>query len=551
MAITTDTLPDDTDALKSMLSAVLDERVEWLGNKATLEGDKTRLEETVSARDQALLDRERQIAQQFDRIHQLEARLAQMQHHRFGASSEKNPDQSELQFVNEAELLADTSPEAEPQSTPVKAHTRQKRPRKGFPDNLPRVEVHHGLEGQDALCGCGKALKEISTEESEQLAVIPQRHYVVRHICHKYGCDCGQAPVTANKPKQILPGSGLHPTLLAQSVVDKYLNGLPLYRQEKIAARLDVELPRDKLARAHIKLAEHLQPLYNLCLDTLQDHDITGFDGTRLQVLKEPGRKAQTKSALWLRRGGPPETPVVLLDYRASESGETIESLLAGTRGYLVCDAAPSFNQAIGQHRLTASLCNDHARRKFVEVLQGGKKKRIASEAVQRYRRLYRIEDRTKDFPPKRRHQVRQRFAVPLWNRLMKWARTRQSQGVLDQATRKALAYLVKHEAGLRRYCEDGRLPISNIHTEHIAKTVALVRKNFLFADTPSGAKACAMLMSVLETARANGHEPHRYLSVVFTALPEATTVEDIEALLPWRLTPSEARRRFEAIPAP
>jgi len=507
-----------------------------------------------------LLDREHQIIAQLERIEQLESSLARLQHARFGASSEKNPDQGELQFVDEAGLIVADTPE--PPRTAVSAHSRKGVSNKPFPEELPRVDVHHGLEGAQAVCSCGEPLREIGTEESEQLAVVPCRYYVVRHICHRYGCRCGAAPVTAKKPPQPLPGSSLHATLIASSVVDKYLNGLPLYRQEKIAARESVDLTRDKLARAHIRISELLQPLYNLFLDVQQGFDVTGFDGTRLQVLKEKGKTAQSKSALWIRRGGPPDKPVVLLDYRSNERGETIKDLLEGTRGYLVCDAAPSFHQAIEAHQLTAVLCNDHARRKFVEALRHiknpkagtkGKPKRqsIAEVAVERYRRLYKIEERLKHFPAKRRQDARQRFAVPKWERFIKWARKCQVGGVLHTDTRKALNYLIKHADGLQAYCKDGRLPISNIHTEHVAKTVALVRKNFLFADTVSGAKACAILMSLLETARANGHEPHRYLTVVLSELPKAQTVEQIEALLPWELLPRQARERFELIPSP
>lgn len=507
-----------------------------------------------------LFDREYQITAQLERIEQLESTLAKLQHARFGASSEKNPDQGELQFADEAELIVGDDPESP--SITVSAHSRKGVSNKPFPAELPRVEVHHNLEGEKVQCACGEPFREIGTEVSEQLAVVPCRYYVVRHICHRYGCRCGAAPVTANKPPQPLPGSALHPTLIASSIVDKYLNGLPLYRQEKIAAREGVELPRDKLARAHIRVAQLVQPLVNLCLEVQQSHDITGFDGTRLQVLKEQGKTAQSKSALWIRRGGPPDKPVVLLDYRSSESGETISALLEGTCGYLVCDAAPSFNKALVTHGLTAVLCNDHARRKFVHALRhmktgkaGNQKKpkrqRIAEVAIGHYRRLYKIEARLTGFSPERRQRARQRFVVPKWRRLLKWARQCQLDGVLHTDTRKALNYLLKHAEGLQRYCEDGRLPISNIHTEHVAKTVALVRKNFLFADTVAGAKACANLMSLLETARANGHEPHRYLTVVLSRLPSATSVEQIEALLPWNITPAEIRRRFEAMPSP
>lgn len=175
----------------------------------------------------------------------------------------------------------------------------------------------------------------------------------------------------------------------------------------------------------------------------------------------------------------------------------------------------------------------------------------IAQQAIDVYRRLYRIEARVNRLDPVKKTRVRQRFAVPIWDRFEHWVRKTLQGGVLHKGTRDALSYLLNHVEGLRRYCEDGRLPISNIHTEHVAKTIAVARKNYLFADTPSGATASARLFSVLETARANGHNPYEYMTVLLVELPNATTVEEMEALLPWNITPAEIRRRFEAMPKP
>ena len=151
--------------------------------------------------------------------------------------------------------------------------------------------------------------------------------------------------------------------------------------------------------------------------------------------------------------------------------------------------------------------------------------------------------------PIKWRH--RQERAVPVWQKFIDWAKQIAHEGLAHGSSREALNYLLKHEQGLRQYCEDGRLPISNILAEHVAKKVAIARKNFLFADTPAGAKSTAMNYCLIETARANGHNAFQYLAVVLSALPSAESLEDYEALLPWNVTPDEIRLRYNGLPAP
>jgi len=289
-------------------------------------------------------------------------------------------------------------------------------------------------------------------------------------------------------------------------------------------------------------------------------YDIVLSDETGLLVLKD-GRRAESQSSLWIRRGGPPHQPVVLVDYRASKSAETAYSLLEPCRGFLVCDAATNFNKTVQRNGLTRVLCNDHCRRGFDKALRAikppgkGKKPdkhtRIATKAIGFYKKLYRIEQTIKGKSDVDKTDTRQREAVPIWDEFIQWASSVLNQGVIHDATRKALGYLLKHEKGLREYCTDGRLPISNIQAEHVAKTIAISRKNFLFADTPAGAHANARLFSLLETAKANQHNPMHYLTVLLNDLPNATSPHDIEALLPWNLTPELATQRYNDCPKP
>ena len=272
-------------------------------------------------------------------------------------------------------------------------------------------------------------------------------------------------------------------------------------------------------------------------------------------MLKEADRKPQNKSWLWLRRGGPPDKPVVLVDYSSSRAGCVASHLLEQSQGYLICDAYAGYNPVVKHNGLKLVLCNDHARRKFSEAIKGlGKKEKtkswVATKALNYYKLLYQVERTSQKLEPEERQQHRADKARPIWVQFLAWAQDVQQRGVAHKDSREALAYLLNHREGLQTYLTDGRLPISNIKTEHVAKTIAVARKNFLFADTPAGADASARVYSLLETAKANGHHPQRYLSILLNELPNAECVENIEALLPWQISPEQIAQRYALLPS-
>ena len=543
-------LPDDPAALKALLEQ----------QQRLIEKQRKALDHHQSKLDTAeqRVERFRQKAvRKQDKIAVLEERLRRLLAHRFGRRSEKNPDQ--FQLFNEAELLAQADDGLEgptDESVHIPAHTRKRKNRgHALPPELPRVDVVYELDPDDTHCTCGKRLERIGEQVLEQLAIIPQQYYVIRHVRPTFACSCKQCIRTASMPAQPLPANQVSAQLLSHVMVSKYLDGLPLYRQEKMAAREGLALPRAKLARWLIAGSKVLQPLVNLLNDTFFSYDVAMSDDTGIQVLKEDGRTPANQSALWIRRGGPPDKPVVLVDYAPSKSGETAYGLLSEFRGILVCDGATNFNEAVRRNGLQVALCNDHARRRFHKVCVGlGKDKAagsIAQQGLHWYKRLYAVERDAKDLSDEARYAQRQAQAVPIWNDFITWAQQMQREGVAHAGTRDALAYLIKHAEGLQRYCADGRLPISNIRSEHVAKTIAIARKNFLFSDTAAGAESSARIFSLIETARANGHNPQRYLSVLLTELPNATTVEQVEALLPWNLTADQVAVRCAAYPTP
>jgi len=483
------------------------------------------------------------VADQAVRNEQLQSKVILLQEQlnlalakRYAASSEKiSPDQ--VCMFDEAEAIVDADQEAKHDSIIVPAYTRSKRGRKTLPEALPRVEVVHDLPEGDRYCPHdGNALSEIGEVTSEQLDIVPAKIQVIRHIRKKYACACGHCIKTAAMPPQPIPKSLASPGLLAHITVSKYQDALPLYRQETILKRIGVELPRATLANWMIQVGILIQPLINLMRDRLLAYDILQMDETPVQVLKEPGKTAQSKSYLWLQRGGPPDQPVVLYDYDPGRGAGVPKRLLAGFKGYLQTDGYDGYNAVVAVNDLTHVGCMAHARRKFHEAVkaQGKKKQRgKAHRGLVLIQKLYRIEQQSRMFTPEDRHQQRQAHARPILDELRTWVDAALPQVPPTSATGKALNYLHNEWNKLIRYLDDGRLEIDNNGAENAIRPFVLGRKNWLFSASVKGVKASANLYSLIETAKANGLEPYAYLRHLFTELPKATTVEDFEALLP------------------
>ena len=329
------------------------------------------------------------------------------------------------------------------------------------------------------------------------------------------------------------------PGLLAPIAVSKYQDALPLYRQEKILQRIGVTIPRSTLANWMIRAGQLIQPVINLLRDHLLAYDIVQMDETTVQVLKEPGKTAQSKSYLWLQRGGPPDEPVILFDYDPSRRQAVPKELLEGFAGYLQVDGYSGYNGVVAEGCLVHVGCMAHARRKFSDAVKGQGKNKASGKAQQGLawiQKLYRIEKqaRTQQLSAADRKALRQKNAKPILDKLRTWLDDSLLRVPPGTLTGKALNYLNNEWPKLIRYLEDGRLEIDNNLAENAIRPFVIGRKNFLFSNSVQGVKASANLYSLIESAKASGLEPYQYLRQVFTALPQAETVEDIENLLPW-----------------
>ncbi|MGH8325805.1 MAG: IS66 family transposase [Steroidobacteraceae bacterium] len=511
-----DSLPQDIDALRSLLS-------EQVARNAQLEADR-----------QATIHQNQQLQ---SRVVILQEQLNLALARRFAARSEKlSPDQ--IRLFDEAEADAALAvEETDDNVVPIASHTRQKRGRKPLPEALPRVDVVHDLPAAERRCPHdGAALAEIGQVVSEQLDIVPAKIQVLRHIRKQYACACGQCIKTAPLPAQPIPKSLASPGLLAHVAVSKYQDALPLYRQETILARIGVELSRATLANWMMEAGTLIQPLINLLREQLIAYDIVQMDETPVQVLHEPGKAARSKSYLWLARGGPPDQRIILFDYDPSRGAAVPARLLDGFKGTLQTDGYAGYHAVVAARGLTRIGCWAHARRKFDEAVKAqGKNPRRgrAHQGLALIRKLYAVEARVRAATPAQRYAARQQDARPVLDTLRTWLDQALPQVPPTTATGKALNYLHNEWPTLIGYVDDGQLEIDNNLAENALRPFVLGRKNWLFSDSVRGVKASANLYSLIETAKANGLEPYAYLRRVFTELPQAQTVEAVEALLP------------------
>ncbi|MDP5211319.1 IS66 family transposase, partial [Microbulbifer sp. 2205BS26-8] len=414
-------------------------------------------------------------------------------------------------------------------TTETVTYTRKKPAgRKPLPEDLPRVRIEHDLPEEEKLCICGCQMQLIGEALSEQLDIIPAKIQILQQTRKKYACKaCESGVKTAALPLQPIPKSNASPGLLAHIAVAKYQDALPLARQTKIFRRIGVDLPRNTLANWIIRSSELVQPLLNLFEDKLQEGLIIQCDETPLQVLKELDKAPQSQSYMWVRLGGAPGQKVVLYDYHPSRSGAVANTLLSGFNGYLQTDDYVGYH-AVGTEQGIIHLgCWAHARRKFVEAqkVAGGKtskpkgKKQLskADIALNYIGHLYGIERKGQRLTADERYRLRQKESLPVLAKIHNWLEKTLPKSLPKTTLGKALGYLHKNWKKLLVYTEDGRLNIDNNAAENAIRPFVIGRKNWLFSDTPRGAKASAALYGLIETAKANGLEPYDYLRRVYT----------------------------------
>ena len=431
--------------------------------------------------------------------------------------------------------------------TQVKAHTRK--PRSGsmeevVPEGTPVEVVEHRPE--DRSCPkCGSEMVEIGKEVRRTLKMEPARFWIQEDVYYTYACkvcekETGDS-VIVNTPKKpaVLPGSFASPEAIAHLMVQKFVMYSPLYRQEQEWGRQGLKLSRQVMSHWLLRAAEDwLAPIYQELHRELLKRDVLHGDETTLQVLKEPGKSAQSKSYMWLyRTGGDAEHPIVLYDYRPDRKAKNAEEFLEGFSGYLHADGYQGYHKLRPDIRVVG--CWAHARRKFDEAVKSLPKKEQAGCAALEGQafctKLFAIEAEIQDLSLEEKRKQRQGRAKPVLDALFSWAEEKRKVTPPKSALGKALHYLKEQRPYLVRYLEDGRLEISNNRAERSIKPFVMGRKNWLFANTPAGARASAVIYSLMETAKETGLDPYKYL---LWALREAPKLFETDREWAKKLTP-------------
>ena len=503
-----------------------------------LPDDINELKKRVIELHNQVVHQENKLTENANKINHLQDMVNLLQRRKYAPQSEQvNWDQMGL--FNEVEDLANAPAEEDSLEIEDEKETiiyeRSKKKRTRLPENLPREEVIVDLEEKDKVCiHDGAQLKKIGEEVSEKIEIVPAKVFVKKTIRYMYACPCcDEGMKTAAAPKALLPKTMASASLVAYTIIAKFMDGLPLYRQEKIYARIGVTLTRQSMARWLIEVSQKLMPLYNLLQEDLLSRHYLNMDETTVQVLKEDGKKATSKSYMWVRYASG-INPVVLFDYSPSRSGQVPLELLEGFSGYLQVDGYAAYNAVCEKNKLIRLGCMDHARRKFKDAFSTSGGKDIGKRGLVFFKSLYKIEDEIEKMTPDEKRKVRQERSKPILEEMKNWVNEKRTKITPKSVSGKAINYFYNEYVYLVRYLEDGRLNISNCGVENKIRPFAIGRKNWLFSDSVEGAKSSAMFYSLIETAKANNVEPFDWLRRVLEKLPYAETLEDYEDLLPF-----------------
>lgn len=466
----TSTFPDNPDELKKI--------IEELQNSHTAELDKIR-------------------GQYETEVRLLQEQVRHLYNKLFGRKSEKS------RYGEESpQLSLFDMPEPDPDATTVEKtvevekHTRRKTGRKPLPDNLPRVEIVHDIDEQEKICHCGAELSRIGEEVSEKLDIIPAVIQVVRHIRPKYSCkqcenaaEKGPTVRVAPVPIQLLPKAIASGGLMAHILTAKFVDSLPFYRQERQFNRLGTDISRATMSRWSIRIAETCIHLKNLLRQEILSGPLINADETTVQVLKEPGRAANSKSYMWVFRGGPPDAPSVYFHYHQTRGGTVPAEFLDGYEGAVQTDGYVAYDFLDHKPGVTHLGCLAHARRKFMEAqkARGKNNKKTGGPdiALQYIQNLYRIEKRAKKQGLKSEEllDLRQREAKPILDEMHSWLVRKSAHLIPKSLLGKAIIYSLNQWQRLSSYVDFPFATPDNNLAENAIRPFCVGRKNWLLQE--------------------------------------------------------------------
>jgi transposase len=481
------------------------------------------------------------------RIEQYKAQLAQLRRMQFGRSSEKldtQIEQLELMLEDLEEGGAVLPPSAVHRAPGQPCHERRQPVRRPLPAHLPREEIEHHPASICPGCG-GTHFSRIGEDVTEVLEKVPTRFKVIRHIRPKLSCRSCERIVQVSAPDLPIEKGRPGPGLVANVVVGKYLDGLPLYRQSAILAREGIEIERATLADWVGHVAWWVAPLAEMIAGQVIAAPVIHTDDTPIAVLA-PGNGKTRTGRLWAyvvdeRPWQGSRAPAAYYRFSPDRRGERPRDHLARFDGVIQADAFSGYEALTrsaersgrGPPRLIHAACWAHARRKFYDVFEATKSP-IADEALKRIGELYAIEVEITGQTAEARLAARQDCARPILDALRDWLTAQRRRLSAKNALARAIQYSLSRWPALTYYANDGRLAIDNNVAERALRGIAITRKNFLFLGSEAGGERAAILYTVLESAKLNGLDPEGYLADIIDRMAGGHPINRLAELLPW-----------------
>lgn len=470
-------------------------------------------------------------------IDKLTHEMAILKRHKFAATSEGYAGEQQRVLFESIETDLEALSAEIDQLVPALAVERERRQarRAPLPAHLPRTEIHH--EPESTTCRCGCQLQRIGEDIGEKLDYQPGLFTVERHVRGKWVCNqCEtliQAPVPAHIIDKGIPTSGL----LAQVLVAKYADHLPLYRQAGIFERAGMAIADSTLSEWVGRCGVHLQPLVNALKDELLAQPVLHADETPVQMLK-PGNGKTHRAYLWSYCSTSTNPmQAVIFDFAESRAGRHAEQFLGRWRGTLVCDDYSGY-KALIRSGVTEAGCLAHARRKFHE-LWANHRSALAEEALKLFGTLYEVERQVQQLNNDQRQIIRQHQARPIADALHAWLLAQRVRVPEGSATAKAIDYSLRRWRALTHYLDNGAVPIDNNWVENRIRPVAIGRNNWLFAGSLRAGQRAAAVMSLIHSARLNGHDAYAYMKDILERLP-SQQASQIGELFPHRWAPAK-----------
>lgn len=467
----------------------------------------------------------------------------------YGKKNEKVTKEDKQQGLLFDELEETQYTEYEECKKTPKVNNSDKKPgRKPLPKDIPREREVFDIKQEDKLCPCcNKERPEISSKPTEELEFIPARIIVKEYTVKKYGaCKCDEFQkredlpevVVAKSPKRFIPGSITSTSLTAHIITNKFTDALPFYRQNKIFKRIGVDISRQNMSNWALTASKICEPLIEYMRQYLVTGNLINMDETTVQVLKEQGRSAESKSYMWVMAGGSKDKKVVLFNYAPTRKQETPVKLLEGFKGILQTDGYSGYNKVVKEYGLTHIGCLAHARRKFWELAEKNKKKGRAHKGVSFFSRLYEVNNSLKkmnlsseEFLKRRRDK-----SIPIWQEFYTWLHENKNRVAPDTPISRAINYSINQYQNLVRYLKYPDISPDNNIAENAIRPFCIGRKNWLFNNTPRGAFSSAVLYSLVETARINNIAPDKYLNYILTEITSNGENVDLDSLMPWNV---------------